>query len=57
MTENKKKMTEAEKQNVIDQLWLHYFNQTLYDKGMISEHDFMRMKTHINCRKPKAIER
>ena len=61
MPENKKNWTEGEKQNVIDKLWLNYFNDTLYDKGLISEDDRNRMRNRINHRKPqtnrKGLER
>ena len=54
MPETKKNWTEAEKQNVIDKLWLNYFNDTLFDKGLISEDDRNRMRNRINQRKPQA---
>ena len=54
MPETKKNWTEAEKQNVIDKLWLNYFNDTLFDKGLISEDDRNRMRIRINQRKPQA---
>ena len=54
MTETKKHMSEAEKQNVIDKLWLNYYNDTLFARGLISETDRNRMRNRINNRKPKA---
>ena len=61
MPENKKNWTEGEKQKVIDKLWLNYFNDTLYDKGLISEDDRNRMRNRINHWKPqtkrKGLER
>ena len=54
MPETKKNWTEAERQNVIDKLWLNYFNDTLFDKGLISEDDRNRMRNRINQRKPQA---
>lgn len=53
----KKHYTEAEKQNVVEQLWLHYFNRTLFEKGLISERERNRMKLVIDSRKPKTQER
>ena len=54
----KKCMTEAEKQNVIDKLWLNYYNDTLFAKGLISESDRNRMRNRINQRKPRrGLER
>ena len=61
MPETKKNWTASEKQNVIDKLWLNYFNDTLFDKGLISEDDRNRMRNRINQRKPhakrKSVER
>ena len=54
MPETKKNWTASEKQNVIDKLWLNYFNDTLFDKGLISEDDRNRMRNRINQRKPQA---
>ena len=53
----RKAITPQQKQTLIDQLWLHYYNQTLYDKGMISERDYSRMKARINSRTMSAPER
>ena len=54
MTETKKHISEVEKQNVIDKLWLNYYNDTLFARGLISETDRNRMRNRINQRKPKA---
>lgn len=35
------------KETVIGRLWLLYFNQTLYDKGLISERERNRMAVQI----------
>lgn len=50
--ERKKKYTEQEKQAVIDRLWLTYFNDTLYDKGLITKTVRNQMRNWINTRKP-----
>ena len=57
MAENKKLVSEQNKKSVVEQLWLHYYNQTLHDKGMISDHDYSRMKAKINSRKASSMER
>ena len=57
MPETKKNWTASEKQNVIDKLWLNYFNDTLFAKGLISETDRNRMRNRINQRKPQATRR
>lgn len=52
-----RKMSEAEKQNVIEKLWLIYFNDTLYGKGLISESERNRMANKIHSRKPSYQSR
>lgn len=42
---------EQQKTALAEQLWLHYFNQTLYEKGMISERERNRLKNRIDCRR------
>lgn len=54
MPETKKNWTASEKQNVIDKLWLNYFNDTLFDKGLISEDDRNRMRNRISARTPQT---
>ncbi len=44
--------TEDQKQSVVEQLWLHYFNRTLYEKGLITETERNKMTSKINSRKP-----
>ena len=57
MPETRKNWTETEKQNVIDKLWLNYFNDTLFDRGLIPENDRNRMRNRISQRKPPAKQR
>lgn len=62
MSENYKqstgrKMSEYEKQSVIEKLWLIYFNDTLYEKGLISETERNRMANKIHARKPSGQSR
>lgn len=52
-----RKMSEAEKQSVIEKLWLIYFNDTLYGKGLISESERNRMANKIHSRKPSEPSR
>lgn len=42
--EMKPGMTEQKKQAVIEQLWLTYYNDTLFAKGMITEDQRNRMR-------------
>ncbi|MCD7929757.1 MAG: hypothetical protein LUF86_06315 [Clostridiales bacterium] len=50
MEENKKEMTEQKKESVIQRLWLTYYNDTLYDKGVITEEERNRMRVAIKTR-------
>ncbi len=52
-----RKMSEYEKQSVIEKLWLIYFNDTLYGKGLISESERNRMANKIHSRKPSGPSR
>lgn len=38
-------------------IWLLYFNQTLFEKGLITETERNRMKLRIEARRPSASER
>ena len=41
------------KQQVAEKLWLNYFNQTLYERGIINEHERNRMAFKIeNTKQP-----
>lgn len=51
------KAKEAEKRNVIEKMWLNYYNTTLLEKGLITETQHRKMKVSINSRKPSALER
>ena len=44
------KMTEQEKQIIIERLWLIYYNNTLFDKGLITENQRNRMYLLIHSR-------
>lgn len=52
-----RKMSENEKQSVIEKLWLIYFNDTLYEKGLITETERNRMANIIHARKPSGPSR
>ena len=50
-TEDRKQfMNEQKKQAVIEQLWLTYYNDTLFAKGMITEDQRNRMHLMIKSR-------
>lgn len=52
-----RKMSEYEKQSVIEKLWLIYFNDTLFEKGLITETERNRMANKIHARKPSGQSR
>ena len=50
-TEDRKQfMNEQKKQAVIEQLWLTYYNDTLFAKGMITEDQRNKMRLMIKSR-------
>lgn len=38
----------SEKRQIAENLWLHYYNDCLYDAGLISEDERNKMKHQIN---------
>ena len=48
--EMKTGMTDQKKQAVIEQLWLTYYNDTLFAKGLITEDQRNRMRLMIKSR-------
>ena len=48
--EMKSGMTEQKRQTVIEQLWLTYYNDTLFAKGMITEQQRNKMRLMIKRR-------
>lgn len=48
--EMKPGMTEQKKQSVIEQLWLNYYNDTLYANGLITEEQRNKMRLRIKNR-------
>ena len=53
MAQNEKAMQE-QKKLMAEKLWLNYFNQTLYEKGCITEGQRNRLKLMIDSRRPSA---
>ena len=53
MSDTTKVKNEPE-QDVIDRLWLLYFNDTLYARGLISETERNQMHSRINARTSKT---
>ena len=48
--EMKQSMNEQKKQAVMEQLWLTYYNDTLFAKGMITEDQRNKMRLMIKSR-------
>ncbi len=48
--EMKPGMTEQKKQVIIEQLWLTYFNDTLFAKGLITEEQRNKLRVKIKNR-------
>ena len=48
--EPKKTMSEQKKQSVLEKLWLTYYNDTLYEKGLITEEERNKMRIRIKNR-------
>lgn len=48
--EMKQSMNEQKKQAVMEQLWLTYYNDTLFAKGMITEEQRNKMRVMIKSR-------
>lgn len=45
---------EQQKTSLAERLWLSYFNQYLFENGMITESQRNKIKNKIECRKPSA---
>ena len=43
---------EQKRTEMAELMWLNYFNQTLYEKGLISETERNRIKNNISRRRP-----
>ena len=48
MKEQEQKNRKQQKQSLISQLWLHYYNSYLYEKQIITETERNKMKNMIN---------
>jgi hypothetical protein len=46
----KNKMTEQKKESVLQKLWLTYYNDTLYERGLITEDERNKMRVMIKTR-------
>ena len=53
MAENAR-VKQEQKKLMAEKLWLNYFNQSLYEKGFLTEGQRNRLKLMIDSRKPSA---
>lgn len=44
------KITEQKKESVLERLWLTYYNDTLYEQGLITEAQRNKMRVMIKSR-------
>lgn len=47
---------EGKRRCVVEKMWLHYFNNSLLEKGLITKAQHRKMKIQINSRKTSALE-
>lgn len=52
--ELRKDTTEQQRRAVIEKMWLNFYNQTLFEKGLINEKQYKKMITKINTRNKGA---
>ena len=48
---------EQQKKELAELMWLNYFNQTLYEKGIITENERNRIKNNISRHRPSHKSR
>ena len=46
----------ASKKVVAEQIWLHYFNKVLFESGLITEQERIKMRNRINARVPSSVK-
>lgn len=54
MAEKSKLTNEQRRKEMAEKLWLNYFNDTLFQQGIITEAERNRIKNKINSRKPSS---
>ena len=52
MADREEERNEALRRNVVEKMWLNYFNNELLAQGLISESMHRKMKVQISTRKP-----
>ena len=56
MAEYTNEGNEVKRRYVVEKMWLNYFNNSLLEKGLITEDQHTKMKIQINSRKTPALE-
>lgn len=54
MAETGTPINEQKRRRVIEKMWLNYYNNTLLEKGLITETQHRRMQVRISSRLPSA---
>lgn len=54
VAEKSKLTNEQRRKEMAEKLWLNYFNDTLFQQGIITEAERNRIKNKINSRKPSS---
>lgn len=57
MAQQQKLSNEQRRKSVVEKMWLNYYNNSLLEKGMITQDQHRRMQVQINSRKPAGMER
>lgn len=52
MTDREQERNEARRRNVVEKMWLNYYNNELLAQGLITESMYRKMKVAISMRKP-----
>ena len=52
MTDRDEERNEALRRNVVEKMWLNYYNNALLAQGLITESMHRKMKVQISTRKP-----
>ena len=52
MTDREKERNEARRRNVVEKMWLNYYNNELLAQGLITESMHRKMKLEISTRRP-----
>ena len=50
-------INDAKRRAVVERMWLHFFNNGLLEKGLITEAEHRKMRLYIATRKNPSMER